>query len=101
MEHSVGQGIEVDVERDSEEDEGVLPTLALIMAGDISGAIRRAQSAVHASPNSPATWAVLGAAGLMVGKRGKWVNQILKTVKRLASPGSLLLEWATRMESQL
>ena len=40
-------------------------------------------------------------AGLMGGKRGKWLIQVLNTVKLLAAPGSLLVEWATRMESQL
>jgi len=101
MTHGVGQGIELGVDKDSEKDEGVLPTLALLMAGDICGAIRRAQAAVHASPSSASTWAVLGAAGLMGGKRGKWLIQVLNTVKLLAAPGSLLVEWATRMESQL
>ena len=37
----------------------------------------------------------------MGGKRGKWLIQVLNTVKLLAAPGSLLVEWATRMESQL
>ena len=37
------QGVELTTETDSEEYEGVLPTLALLMAGDVSGAIRRAQ----------------------------------------------------------
>ena len=40
-------------------------------------------------------------AGLMGGKREKWLIQVLNTVKLLAAPGSLLVEWATRMESQL
>ena len=31
------------MEKEFEEAEGVLPTLALLMAGDIAGAIRRAQ----------------------------------------------------------
>jgi len=101
MTHGVGQGIELDMEKDSEEGEGVLPTLALLMAGDIGGAIRRAQAAVHVSPNSAATWAVLSAAGLMGGKSEKWLIQVLNTVKMLAAPGSLLVEWATRIESQL
>ena len=33
------------MDKESEKDEGVLPTLALLMAGDICGAIRRAQVA--------------------------------------------------------
>ena len=37
------------MEKDSEEGEGVLPTLALLMAGDIGGAIRRAQVAPNRS----------------------------------------------------
>lgn len=40
-------------------------------------------------------------AGLMGGKSEKWLIQVLNTVKMLAAPGSLLVEWATRMESQL
>ena len=41
------QGVELSVDKDSEKDEGVLPTLALLMAGDICGAIRRAQVACN------------------------------------------------------
>ena len=48
------QGIELGVDKDYEKDEGVLPTLALLMAGDICGAIRRAQVACgHLSCSVP------------------------------------------------
>ena len=39
------QGIELGMDKYSEENDGVLPTLALLMAGDISGATRCAQVA--------------------------------------------------------
>ena len=34
-------------------------------------------------------------------KKERWLTQALKTVKLLAASGSLLVEWAARMENQL
>ena len=54
------QGIELGMDKYSEENDGVLPTLALLMAGDISGATRCAQVASNhlCIKTVPYTWLV-------------------------------------------
>ena len=96
MEQSGGRGVGVE-ERGRTATSAFLPALALLMAGDTAGALRRAQAAVHLHPQSAECWAVLAAAGLHRAPALPWLPGALAKVASLPGASRGLREWAARV----
>ena len=81
----------------------VVGVVAMMMAGDGAGSLKRASQACHQFPHLAESWAVLvAAARLSSGPAGKgWVGGALSHVVRLGQDNEPLTQWAVRVSDTL